>query len=149
MSIRVTPSYEMSGERAARLETLNREAQRIRSAHDHDQYRHVQAWERAVQAEFALRPEHIALLQRMKFELHEGTDLVSIGASGKRPFGNSDWVEDIFDILGWPPTYDRDGIDEASEAKARRIMAELPLALNAIIAGLRVESAPVAAGEQG
>ena len=149
MSIRVTPSYDMSDERSARLQTLDEEARRIRSAHDHDRYRHVQAWERAVRAEFALRPEHIALLQRMTFELHEGTDLVSVGASGKRPFGNSDWVEDIFDILGWPPTYDRDGIDEASEAKARRIMAELPLALNAIIAGLRVESAPVAAGEQG
>lgn len=92
-------------------------------------------WFQMVEREFVLRQDHLTLLKHMTFELTEGTDWSSVAASGKRPFGNSDWIEHLHRILGWELVMDDDdwGVSDESTERAQRIMAELPLALNAIL----------------
>lgn len=89
-----------------------------------------------VEREFVLKPEHFALLREMTFQVVENMDVASIAASGKYPFGNSDWENDVFRILkpfGWEPTWGPEGHDDETIGRVMRIMAELPHALNAIL----------------
>lgn len=136
MSVRVTPNPADAPGYWDRVKELQDELNALKAANDTAKRRVQKAWHQDVRDRFELSPDHIKLLKRMRFQLYEDTDLVSIGVDGKRPFGNSDWVGDIFDILGWEPTFDRNGMTDESEERALRIMAELPMALNAIIAGL-------------
>jgi hypothetical protein len=88
-------------------------------------------------AEFTLTREHILLLKRMRFEGLWCGDTVSIGVNGKRPFGNSDVHHDVATILGWELDHDAyDSVSTEQHDAAQRLLDELPLALNAIIAGL-------------
>lgn len=99
-------------------------------------------WEDDVKAKFLLRREHVVLLKRMQFRLVEGTDVASVAASGKYPFGNSDWVKDIFEELGWQAEYDEDGLKAACVHRAQRIMAELPLALDHLLSQINPDDYP-------
>lgn len=90
-----------------------------------------------IKENFVLREEHVVLLKAVyEWQLVEGSDWASIAASGKYPFGNSDWREDVYRILGWELTYDKEGVEEKWADRASDLMAELPHALTAILAML-------------
>lgn len=76
--------------------------------------------------------EHKLLIRNMTFQEYEnGGDYVFIGVNGKRPFGNSNVYRDIAEILGWKlPNSD---LSDAQEAKAARLLEELPYALNNLL----------------
>lgn len=80
---------------------------------------------------FILKEEHKKLLKEMEFLGMWLGDTVSIGADGKRPFGNSFMYEDIVRILGWEKP--NDDLSNEQMEEARKLLEELPLALNEII----------------
>ena len=88
---------------------------------------------------FILRREHVLLLREMYFDgLWYGDD-VSIGVDGKRPFGNSgDIHEDVARILGWEINDDYGELSGVQVEAAQRLLDELAMAVNAIIAGVDV-----------
>lgn len=92
-----------------------------------------------IEKNFKLRAEHVTLLKKCRWELTEGTDWSSIAASGKYPFGGGDWVDDVFDILGWVKEYDAEGLTDACRERAADIMAELPHALKVILKDIDTE----------
>ena len=139
MSIRVTPIASANPSQWERVNALQNELQNIRDDGHHSEIKLQRAWWAAVKSEFRLSADHLKLLKRMEFTLSEGDCAHSVSADGNRPFGNGDWVEDIVEILGWTPVYDRSGdLDDGTYDRARRIMAELPFALNALIAKMEV-----------
>jgi hypothetical protein len=90
---------------------------------------------------FKLTEEHVKLLKRGYWVLEDETDYASVAMSGKYPFGNGDWYQDVYDILEWPITYDKDGVEKQWREKAADIMAELPHALKAILDSLKPDTA--------
>lgn len=63
---------------------------------------------------FKLKPEHIIALQKLNIKSFiENVDSFNIYLDTKRPFGNSDVFEDVFDILG----INSNTIDEAYEVE--------------------------------
>lgn len=141
MAVKVSPNparHPKIAELNKELRALNDQSRKLNDAIYDIANRHARAWWDQVTREFVLTSDHVNLLKHMRFALIEDTDLVSVGADGKLPFGNGDWVDDVYDILGWTATFDREGMDEASIDRALRIVAELPLALNAIIKQLDI-----------
>jgi hypothetical protein len=133
MSVCVLPVLERDNGTFAEATKLR---ERLRQIQDHTESKEralQRTWINDVNASFVLTEDHVKLLRRMRFQIYEDTDLVSVGADGKRPFGNGDWVEDIYEILDWKPEYDADGFTAATVERAQRIMAQLPLALNQIV----------------
>lgn len=67
--------------------------------------------------------EHIALLRRLYFrwddDAYDGAPAVDI----KRPYGNSDVLGDVAEILGWPLTKDRWGEEVMTEEQAEKAQA--------------------------
>ena len=99
---------------------------------------------------FKLKPEHIIALQRLNIKSFiENVDSVNIYLDTKRPFGNSDVFEDVFELLG----INSNTIDEVYEVefvntdiaetirnkrekayeKAMLFLAELPIAYKVIM----------------
>lgn len=64
--------------------------------------------------------EHIALLRRMYVnwddDAYDGAPAIDI----KRPYGNSDVLGDVAEILGWPLTKDRWGEEVMTEEQGER-----------------------------
>lgn len=87
---------------------------------------------------YQLQPHHLKLLKAMDFTLVEGTDVASVAASGKYPFGNSDWVTDIFTIMNWDKPWEAfDGSpSDTDRIRAEELMVQLPMALNEILSRL-------------
>ena len=85
-----------------------------------------------IRKNFRLKKDHIKLLKQMEFEGMWHADFVSIGASGKRPFGNSNILKDVARILEWK-TEDADELTLTQDSQARKLLDELHLAVNAII----------------
>lgn len=81
---------------------------------------------------FKLKPEHIIALQKLNIKSFiENVDSFNIYLDTKRPFGNSDVFEDVFDILG---VYEVEfaNTDKAYE-EAMLFLAELPIAYKVIM----------------
>lgn len=81
---------------------------------------------------FKLKPEHIIALQKLNIKSFiENVDSFNIYLDTKRPFGNSDVFEDVFDILG---VYEVEFVntDKAYE-EAMLFLAELPIAYKVIM----------------
>ena len=78
--------------------------------------------------------EHKKLLKNMEFKGMWHGDSVSIGAEGKRPFGNSNMHGDIASILGWE--LPNDDLSDAQKERADVLLEELPFALNSILSSL-------------
>lgn len=79
-----------------------------------------------VRDSFALKPEHVLLLQKMEFQRIYAGDVVFIGVEGRRPFGNSDVRKDVARIC-------KLDVDTDSE-KIESLIEELPIAANYIFA---------------
>lgn len=85
---------------------------------------------------FTVTAEHIALTQQLCFtegESEQGTPLPYIDE--KRPFGNSDVIKDVAEILDWRPVENRDGDEVISRDQTRdimRLLEELPTVLSII-----------------
>lgn len=82
--------------------------------------------------EFDLTEEHIKLLKRMSVcwsHVEYGAPVID----SKRPYGNSDVVGDIHDILSWPigESYDMD--EDYDHDKARKIHEEMAIVLEIAI----------------
>ena len=75
--------------------------------------------------------EHKKLLSNMDFKGMWYGDTVSIGADGKRPFGNSSVYSDVARILGWE--LPNDDLSNEQVKRAEELLDELPYALNKII----------------
>lgn len=140
MGVHVTPVVEMGEEQREELRRLQGREDQIRQSVGDSQREIDRFWWASVRRNFVLTHEHVALLRRMRFQLVEDTDLVSVGADGKRPFGNGDWVADVFKILDWEPRYDSEGITRESCELAAHIVAELPLALMEILRRFDMEA---------
>lgn len=86
---------------------------------------------RFIRDNYKLKPEHKKLLKEMEFSGIWYGDIVSIGADGKRPFGNSDMFDDVARILEWklPNEY----MSDEQREQAEILIDELPYALNEII----------------
>ncbi len=81
---------------------------------------------------FKLKPEHIIALQKLNIKSFiENVDSFNIYLDTKRPFGNSDVFEDVFDILD---VYEVEFVntDKAYE-EAMLFLAELPIAYKVIM----------------
>lgn len=81
---------------------------------------------------FKLKPEHIIALQKLNIKSFiENVDSFNIYLDTKRPFGNGDVFEDVFDILG---VYEVEfaNTDKAYE-EAMLFLAELPIAYKVIM----------------
>lgn len=72
----------------------------------------------------------LKLLKRMEFKGIFYGDRVSIGVSGKRPFGNSSIDKDIAEILDW--NYEDDLSDE-QYLLIKKLWEDLPIFLNKLI----------------
>jgi hypothetical protein len=66
------------------------------------------------QQSFRVLPEHIILLQRMNMRWDD-CEFGAPGVDSKRPYGNSDVVSDIAEILGVKGALDRHGYEEFSD----------------------------------
>ena len=78
---------------------------------------------------FKLKPEHIIALQKLNIKSFiENVDSVNIYLDAKRPFGNSDVFEDVFNILD---VYEVEFVNAYEEAML--FLAELPIAYKVIM----------------
>lgn len=77
----------------------------------------------------------LKLLKRMEFECIFYGDRVSIGVSGKRPFGNSSINEDIAKILGWND--DKNDLSEEQYLLIEKLWQDLPIFLNKLISNIK------------
>lgn len=78
---------------------------------------------------FKLKPEHIIALQKLNIKSFiENVDSVNIYLDTKRPFGNSDVFEDVFNILG---VYKVEFVNAYEETML--FLAELPIAYKVIM----------------
>ena len=94
-------------------------------------------YEQALKDNFILTEDHLKLLRSMEFKgLWEG-DLFSIGVNGKRPFGNSNIFMDIAKILRWRLSKYHD-LSYDQEDDARKLLDELPIAVNYIIGNYKL-----------
>ena len=78
--------------------------------------------------EFTVTADHLKLLRQM----HVGWDDCEFGAPAidcKRPYGNSDVLSDIAEILSWPEGDDDGEYPVGQEEKMRRLHAEMRLVL--------------------
>jgi hypothetical protein len=87
--------------------------------------------ERFIRDNYKLKDEHKKLLKRMEFKGIWYGDIVSIGADGKRPFGNSDMFDDVARILEWK--LPNDYMSDEQREQAEILIDELPYALNEIL----------------
>lgn len=88
---------------------------------------------------FTLKEAHIKLLKETLFEYIDHGDLVKFGVEGKRPFGNSDYYEDMVRILGFNWKKDDNGqYTEEQYKKLENLLKELPLAVNHIIEKINI-----------
>ena len=103
----------------ARRETLHRE---LAARHRED-----------VAANFNLSSDHLKLIAKMRFDGMWYGDIVSIGVSGKRPFGTSSClISEVAEICGWEYDIDYDPSAELQQ-RVSRILDELPLAIACVI----------------
>ena len=58
---------------------------------------------------FELTADHVKLLRRANVRWSDGAYDGSPEIDAKRPFGNSDWVSDVAEIIGLEPQEDDDG----------------------------------------
>ena len=84
--------------------------------------------------QFILTDEHIRLLRAA----YIGWEVCEFGAPAidcKRPYGNSDVVRDICEILDWPLVETREGTDctPEQEERARQLHSETQTALQVIL----------------
>lgn len=81
---------------------------------------------------FKLKPEHIIALQKLNIKSFiENVDSFNIYLDTKRPFGNSDVFEDVFDILG---VYEVEFVNTGKAyEEAMLFLAELPIAYKVIM----------------
>lgn len=81
---------------------------------------------------FKLKPEHIIALQKLNIKSFiENVDSFNIYLDAKRPFGNSDVFEDVFDILG---VYEVEFVNTGKAyEEAMLFLAELPIAYKVIM----------------
>lgn len=86
--------------------------------------------------QFTLTEDHRKLMRRMYVEwddaAYEGSPAVGL----KRPYGNSDVVGDVCEILGWGELYDEDTdeYDEDLAERARKIHRETEYAVAILLA---------------
>jgi hypothetical protein len=71
---------------------------------------------------FDVTPEHVALLPKLNIGWNGAAYHGAPGVDIKRPYGNSDVVRDIVEILGWPLIETRNG-PEVTEEQAARALA--------------------------
>ncbi len=86
--------------------------------------------------EFLLKPEHIKLLERA----YIGWEDCEFGAPAidcKRPYGNSDVVGDIAEILGWQYNHD-DVLTKEQIGYAHQLHRETQVALQIIVQHFKV-----------
>lgn len=77
---------------------------------------------------FIITEEHLKLLQRLIICQDENSFAIpSPYVSDKRPYGNSDYLDDIAEILGWK--INPCGLTEKQEKKAIKLHKELGIAL--------------------
>lgn len=80
---------------------------------------------------FEVTDDHMALLKHLTLRW-EGCEYGAPAVDCKRPYGNSDVVSDICDILGW--VVGDDGPTEAQSRAARRIHEQTLFVLMAFVA---------------
>ena len=89
---------------------------------------------------FEVKEVHLKLLQRLRLMeeryIYE-PNLSYIGTSLKRPFGNSDTLDDIAEILEWEVVR---GLSEQQENEAIKIFNELIVALHISLSQLKFEA---------
>lgn len=88
--------------------------------------------ERKILSEIVPTEEHKKLIKELSFvNYKDGGDYVFIGVDGKRPFGNSDIMQDVAEILKWKlPNND---LSDKQYQKAEQLLKELPYALNNLL----------------
>lgn len=70
--------------------------------------------------------DHLKLLKNLYIEFYEDVNYGSISSDSKRPFGNSDVLYDIAEILEWE--VDEELTDE-QESRAAQLFADLAIVL--------------------
>lgn len=91
--------------------------------------------ERKILSEIIPTDEHKKLIKELEFVSYkDGGDYVFIGVDGKRPFGNSDILRDVAEILKWK--LPNDDLSDKQYEKAQQLLKELPYALNNILKGI-------------
>lgn len=76
---------------------------------------------------FDMTDEHLKLVSRLCVGNHNGQPAIS----GKRPFGNSNIIMDVFEILEWSqPDWDSGGVwSNDDKNRAKKIVREVATAL--------------------
>lgn len=83
-----------------------------------------------MKAAFQMTEDHLKLLRRsyVRKELSD-CEFGAAEIDGKRPYGNSDVLRDIAEIIGVPLTEDGEFISQADEDRCMKLHSETPLAL--------------------
>ena len=82
---------------------------------------------------FEISEDHISALRHLEFDWNSWIEFGGVCSDFKRPFGNSDVLTDIQEILGTNRCYVRFGAEEPSWEEAQRFVAELAAVVNCII----------------
>lgn len=89
---------------------------------------------------FTLTRKHIKLLQKLDIINEESTYAyvpTIIQTDYKRPFGNTDYINDILEIIGMKKHKGHDEWSEYQEAKAQELWDELHIALQICLHNLK------------
>lgn len=114
--------------RKEQLEYVNSQISSIQYALDE--------YERKELSDIEPTEDHKKLIKELNFvEYKNGGDYVYIGVDGKRPFGNSDIMQDVAEILKWK--LPNDDLSEKQYEKAKQLLKELPYALNNLIKNIK------------
>lgn len=82
--------------------------------------------------EFTVTEDHLKLLRRFNIRWRQGGYLGAPAVDEKRPYGDSDILQDVAEILGWD--YDEEeGLPEAQSAEAIRLHQGMADVLEIII----------------
>lgn len=82
---------------------------------------------------FLVLPQHIALARRLSIHWHD-TGCGAPGASTTRPYGNSSYLDDIAEAIGYRLLTDEDGCSSPEEEKyLERLHREMHLVLQIIL----------------
>ena len=83
---------------------------------------------------FYLTDVHLKLLKRVNISFNDGEIDDVPGIDTKRPFGNSDWVRDVAEILEWTLVdSDEWEIPEEYHTTAEKLLKELRDALQVVL----------------
>ena len=85
--------------------------------------------------EFELTEQHLRLLQRFNVDYDDAVEYGAPRIDPKRPYGNSDVVADIANILGWEGVETDDGLawPKGTAARALTIHATTAIALQIVL----------------